>query len=138
MTATPTITPVTLPERLDDATIAALRAFAVRDLLPTAGAYATWFVQWLDREQIWRVTKPEREYNTLHDHCLPKCAKWTDKEMAEALVAATTLTYTLKNERAGHIIDRHVLIFVNEAARRLKQEPLRGSESYFRDPTDAA
>jgi hypothetical protein len=136
MTATPTIHPVTRPERLDDATISALREFAVKDLLPTAGAYATWFIQWLDREQLWRTTKPDRQYNTLHDHSLPKCAAWTDEQVAEALTAATQLTYLVRNERAGHIIDRHVIIFVNEASRRLKKEPLLGSESYFRDPAD--
>ena len=121
------------PRSLDDTALAALRAFAVKELLPTAGEYATWLVQWCDREQVWR-RKPDREYNTWHDLCLPKCIPWTDAQLAEALVATTMLSYVESNERLAHCIDRHVIVLVNEAARRLKKEPLRGTEPY----TDAA
>ncbi len=60
------------PRSLDDTALAALRAFAVKELLPTAGAYATWLVQWCDREQVWR-RKPDREYNTCTTCACPKC-----------------------------------------------------------------
>ena len=52
---------------------------------------ATWLVAWCDREQIWR-RKSDREYNTWHDLCLPKCIPWTDSQLADALLATTMLT----------------------------------------------
>jgi hypothetical protein len=106
------------PAAIGDAALAELRQLTVRRVLPDAGEFGTWLHRWCDAEQARR----QRGARNLvkHDLALPPAPEWSDAQVADALAAVTTLSYSVTDSAIGQMVDRLVLVIADEAAARLK------------------
>lgn len=107
-------------ESVTDEALAELRRLTVHKILAEAPVFGTWLHTWCDDEAARRY-RGETHVLVKHDLALPPCPLWLDDDLADALVAVTTLSYVTTDAAVGALVDRWVLSIAEHAAQRLKE-----------------
>lgn len=104
----------------DDALVR-FRKLAVENVLNLAPTFGEWLRQWCQCEELCRKQTPDSRPRQ-HVIALPPCLDWSDRDVGQALRAATALSYIELHVCFSDFVDRIVLGLSEEAAGRLESD----------------
>ena len=104
----------------DDALVR-FRRLAVTRVLDVSPVFGEWLRKWCETEELWRRQNPDNR-PARHVVALPPAHEWNNRELAQALRAATALSYIPLHGSFDSFVDRIIVAISEAAAARLELE----------------
>ena len=99
--------------------LARFRKLAVTAVMDSSPVFGAWLRSWCETEELYRKKDPANR-PTKHAVGLPPAHTWNDRELGQALRAATALSYMPLHGSFSDVVDRIVLVISEEASTRLE------------------